>query len=62
MRAVLGFQSFLIIMITLILAGFCFLLPLFMGSVRFMYQMSKTGESDFSQVFYYMGNQEQEKH
>ena len=46
----------LLIMITLILAGFCFLLPLFMGSVRFMYQMSKTGESDFSQVFYYMGN------
>lgn len=46
----------LLLMLTFILAGLCFTLPLLMGSVRFMYLMSKTSKSDFSEVFYYMGN------
>ncbi len=43
----------LLILFTLTFAGFILLLPLLMGSIRFMYLMSKTSEADYSEMFHY---------
>lgn len=46
----------LLILLTLVLAGFCFMLPLLMGSIRFMYNLAKSGKADYSDTFYYFGH------
>lgn len=46
----------LLILFTLTFAGLILLLPLLMGSIRFMYLMSKTSEADYSEMFHYCQN------